>query len=54
MKDIQVERILEDIKREHPDIIGISIPSMPQMLAGMTLGYLIKQESESKEKLGEL
>ncbi|MBI5958921.1 MAG: hypothetical protein HY866_09315 [Chloroflexi bacterium] len=37
--------ILEDIRREKPDVIGISIPSMPQMLAGMTLGYLIKAEA---------
>jgi radical SAM superfamily enzyme YgiQ (UPF0313 family) len=37
--------ILEDIRRERPDLIGISIPSMPQMLAGMTLGYLIKEEA---------
>ena len=37
--------ILEDIKREKPDVVGISIPSMPQMLAGMTLGYLIKEEA---------
>lgn len=35
--------IIQDIAREKPDIVGISIPSMPQMLAGMTLGYLIKQ-----------
>ena len=34
--------ILQDIIREQPDVVGISIPSMPQMLAGMTLGYLIK------------
>ena len=34
--------ILEEIKREKPDIVGISIPSMPQMLAGMTIGYLMK------------
>jgi anaerobic magnesium-protoporphyrin IX monomethyl ester cyclase len=37
--------ILEDIQRQKPDLVGISIPSMPQMLAGMTLGYLIKQEA---------
>lgn len=37
--------ILEEIKREQPDVVGISIPSMPQMLAGMTLGYLIKEEA---------
>lgn len=34
--------ILKEIEREKPDIVGISIPSMPQMLAGMTLGYLVK------------
>ena len=44
--DIFRRGILEDIKREQPDVIGISIPSMPQMLAGMTLGYLIKQEAQ--------
>ncbi|MCK6579353.1 MAG: radical SAM protein [Anaerolineae bacterium] len=36
------EGILREIAREHPDIVGISIPSMPQMLAGMTLAYLVK------------
>ncbi len=40
--DIYRRGILEDIRREKPDVIGISIPSMPQMLAGMTLAYLIK------------
>ena len=40
--DIFREGVLNDIQREQPDIVGISIPSMPQMLAGMTLGYLIK------------
>ncbi len=43
--DIYRRGILEDIKREQPDVVGISIPSMPQMLAGMTLGYLIKTEA---------
>lgn len=43
--DIYRHGVLEDIKREKPDVVGISIPSMPQMLAGMTLGYLIKQEA---------
>lgn len=43
--DIFRRGILEDIRREKPDLIGISIPSMPQMLAGMTLGYLIKEEA---------
>lgn len=40
--DIYRRGILRDIAREQPDVVGISIPSMPQMLAGMTLGYLIK------------
>ena len=43
--DIYRRGILEDIRREKPDVVGISIPSMPQMLAGMTLGYLIKARS---------
>lgn len=40
--DIYRRGVLADIEREHPDIVGISIPSMPQMLPGMTLAYLIK------------
>ncbi|OUC05058.1 hypothetical protein RY27_29610 [Litorilinea aerophila] len=40
--DIFRRGILADIMREKPDIVGISIPSMPQMLAGMTLASLIK------------
>ena len=35
--------ILPDIIREKPAVVGISIPTMGQMLAGMTLAYLIKQ-----------
>ena len=35
--------ILPDIERERPDLVGISIPSGGQMLAGMTLAHLIKQ-----------
>jgi radical SAM superfamily enzyme YgiQ (UPF0313 family) len=41
--DIYRRILLPDIEREQPDIVGISIPSMPQMLAGMTLGHLIKE-----------
>jgi hypothetical protein len=37
------EIVLEDIRREQPDVVGISIPSMPQMLPGLTLAYLIKE-----------
>ena len=35
--------ILPDIERERPDIVGISIPAIGQMLAGMTLAHLVKQ-----------
>jgi anaerobic magnesium-protoporphyrin IX monomethyl ester cyclase len=35
--------IIADIRREQPDIVGISIPTLDQMLAGMTLAYLIKE-----------
>jgi anaerobic magnesium-protoporphyrin IX monomethyl ester cyclase len=41
--DIYRGGILADIEREQPEIVGISIPSMPQMMAGMTLAYLIKE-----------
>ena len=41
--DLYKKSILPDILKEKPDVIGISIPSMPQMLAGMTLGYMIKE-----------
>lgn len=41
--EIYRQGIIADIEREQPDVVGISIPSMPQMLAGMTLGYLIKE-----------
>lgn len=41
--DIFRNGIMKEIEQEQPDIIGISIPSMPQMLAGMTLAYLIKE-----------
>ncbi|HQE93403.1 MAG TPA: radical SAM protein [Anaerolineae bacterium] len=34
--------VLPDIVREQPDIVGISIPTLDQMIAGMTLGHLIK------------
>jgi len=35
--------IVSDIVRERPDIVGIAMPTMGQMLAGMTLAHLIKQ-----------
>ena len=36
------QHVLPDIVREPPDIVGISIPTLDQMIAGMTLGHLIK------------
>ena len=35
--------ILPDIERQQPDVVGISILTVGQMLAGMTLAHLIKQ-----------
>lgn len=35
--------IIQDIAREAPDVVAISIPSMPQFVAGMTLAHLIKE-----------
>lgn len=34
--------IINEIAREKPDVVGISIPSMPQLVPGLTLAYLIK------------
>ena len=41
--DLFRRNIIPEIERERPDIVGISIPTMGQMLAAMTLAYLIKQ-----------
>ena len=41
--DIFQRGILPDIVREKPDIVGISIPTMGQMMAGMTLAHLVRQ-----------
>ncbi|MCD6286405.1 MAG: hypothetical protein J7M39_10890, partial [Anaerolineae bacterium] len=35
--------ILEEITGDPPDIVGISIPTMDQMMAGMTLACMIKE-----------
>ncbi|MXX27475.1 MAG: radical SAM protein [Caldilineaceae bacterium SB0668_bin_21] len=35
--------LLPDIVREKPDVVGISIPSMAQMLPGLTAAYLVKE-----------
>lgn len=36
------EGVLQDIIRERPDVVGISIPSMAQLVPGLTLAALIK------------
>ncbi len=41
--DLFQRLIVPDIAQDKPDILGISIPTMGQMLAGMTLAYLVKQ-----------
>ena len=35
--------ILPDIEREQPDILGISIPTIGQILPGLTLAHLVRQ-----------
>jgi radical SAM superfamily enzyme YgiQ (UPF0313 family) len=40
--DIYRRDVLPDIVREQPDVVGISIPSMAQMVPGLTLAALIK------------
>lgn len=40
--DIFRRGVIADIQQEQPDIVGISIPTLAQMLPGMTLAYLIK------------
>jgi hypothetical protein len=41
--DIFQRGIVADIVRERPDLVGISIPTMGQMFAAMTLAQLIRQ-----------
>ena len=41
--DIYRRLLLPDIVREKPDVVGISIPSMAQMLPGLTAAYLVKE-----------
>jgi anaerobic magnesium-protoporphyrin IX monomethyl ester cyclase len=35
--------VIADIERERPDLVGISIPSMAQLLPGLTIAALIKE-----------
>jgi hypothetical protein len=41
--DIYRRGVIADIEREQPDVVGISIPSMAQMLPGLTIAALIKE-----------
>lgn len=41
--DFFKKHVMPGLQHEAPDIIGISIPTLSQMLGGMTLGHLIKQ-----------
>jgi radical SAM superfamily enzyme YgiQ (UPF0313 family) len=41
--DLFARHVIPDIVREAPDVVGISIPTLGQMLAGLTLAYLVKQ-----------
>ena len=41
--DIYRRLLLPDIVQEKPDVVGISIPSMAQMLPGLTAAYLVKE-----------
>jgi radical SAM superfamily enzyme YgiQ (UPF0313 family) len=40
--DLYEAMVMADIEREKPDVVGISIPSLAQMLPGLTLGAMIK------------
>ena len=35
--------VIADIEREQPDVIGISIPCMAQMVSGLTIAAMIKE-----------
>lgn len=41
--DLFSRLVLPDIEREQPDIVGLSIPTLAQLLPGLTLAHLIKQ-----------
>lgn len=40
--DLFARGVVADIEREQPDVVGISIPSMGQMIPGLTIAALIK------------
>jgi hypothetical protein len=43
LRPLYARSVIEDIKREQPDVVGISIPSMAQMVPGLTLAAMIKE-----------
>ncbi|HEU5012256.1 MAG TPA: radical SAM protein [Roseiflexaceae bacterium] len=43
LREIYQRGIIADIEREQPDVVGISIPCMAQMVPGMTLAAMIKE-----------
>ncbi len=42
--DLFEELVLPDLRREDPDVVGISIPCVNQIIAAMTLARLVKRE----------
>lgn len=62
VKDISNERtniflpfykqVLEDIKKEKPDVIGVSINSSSQITSALTLCHLLKKENFAKITIG--
>ncbi len=45
--DLYRQGVIADLERDPPDLVGISVPSMEQMLAAMTVAYLIKKRGLS-------
>lgn len=44
--DVYRKILLPDIVDFQPDLVGISIPSMAQVLAGLTMAHLVRQETD--------
>jgi anaerobic magnesium-protoporphyrin IX monomethyl ester cyclase len=43
LREVYQRGVIADIERERPDLVGISIPSMAQLLPGLTIAALIKE-----------
>jgi anaerobic magnesium-protoporphyrin IX monomethyl ester cyclase len=43
LRELYKRGVIADIERERPDVVGISIPSMAQMIPGLTIAALIKE-----------